>query len=85
MTFTRRRTTIGAAATTAAALSAVAVADVTNGEVMVDQGHRSRDVVGCTGRWRAWFGRHDFIETVRALGTADLTADCELVDFRKIA
>jgi hypothetical protein len=85
MTFTRRRTPIGAAATTAAALPAVAVADVTNGEVMVDQGHRSRDVVGCTGRWRAWFGGYDFIETVRALGAADLTADCELVDFREIA
>jgi hypothetical protein len=84
MTFTRRHTPIGAAATAAAELPALAVADVANGELTVDPSHRSRDVVGCTGRCRDWIGRHDFIETVRAPGKGAV-ADHDLLDFREIA
>jgi hypothetical protein len=87
MTFTHRQTPIGAAATAAAALPAAAAADVANGQVMVDPSHRFSDVVvGRVGRkWRDWIGRHDFIETVRALDEAELIADQDLVDFRETA
>jgi hypothetical protein len=86
MTFTRRQTPIGAAATAAAALPALTLADVANGELTVDPSHRSGDVVvDCTGRWRDWIGRHDFIETVRAPGEAELITDNEPVEFREIA
>lgn len=40
MTFTRRQTPIGPAATAAAALPALTLADVANGELTVDPSHR---------------------------------------------
>jgi hypothetical protein len=85
MTFTRH-TPIGPAATAAAALPALTLADVANGELTVDPSHRSGDVVvDCTGRWRDWIGRHDFIETFRALDEAELITDNKPVEFRDIA
>jgi hypothetical protein len=85
---TRRHVLVGAATTVAAAaLPAIAVADVANGEVMLDPRHRFRDIVvgyidrnGCE-----WFGRYDFVEMVRDLDEADLITHHELADFPEIA
>jgi hypothetical protein len=84
MTTTRRQTPTGAAAmTAAAALPALAAADV----AMVDSRHRFRDVVAvCAGRkWSDWFGRYDFIKTVRAPGETELIEDCDSLNFRETA
>jgi hypothetical protein len=87
MTFTRRPTPIGPAATiAAAALPAAALAGAANGEVTVDPNRRFRNVdVGCTGRRCDWIGRHDFNGTVRVPGEGESIADHDPSDFREIA